>query len=192
MEERWSTLHQFLLCNRAISTELPEFYTEAGAVGFSDLAEAPGWWLFLRILQEHYKLINEALSEIQGAVLIMEQQNNILIQLRKDLSELRCIQESATADIAEDQEDELPVITVLGITTMVEELETRASLSWISIYYRNISEKSCELGMDARNVYDELYDECDEERTDVARDVAAIALKSVHRAVYHGHTVKSG
>jgi hypothetical protein len=57
---------------------------------------------------------------------------------------------------------------------MVEELETRASLGWISIYYRKIIEKSCELRMDARDVYDDLDDECDEEKTDVARDVAAI------------------
>jgi hypothetical protein len=76
-------------------------------VGFSDLAVAPGWWLFQCIVQEHYKLMNEALSEIQGAVLIMEQQNKRLIQLRKDLSELHCIQESATAGIAEVQEDEI-------------------------------------------------------------------------------------
>jgi hypothetical protein len=61
-----------------------------GPVGFSDLAEAPGWWLFLCIIQEHYKLITEACSAIQGAVLIMELQNETLIPLRKDLSELHC------------------------------------------------------------------------------------------------------
>jgi hypothetical protein len=100
VEVSWSTLIQFLLWHQAKSTELPEFYTEMSAVGFADLAEALGWWLFLHIFQEHYKLINEALSAIQDAVLIMEQQNKRLIQLRKDLSELRCIQQSATADIA--------------------------------------------------------------------------------------------
>jgi hypothetical protein len=52
---------------------MSEFYTEADAVGFSELAEAPGWWLFLCIVQQHYKLINAALSVIQGTVLIMEQ-----------------------------------------------------------------------------------------------------------------------
>jgi hypothetical protein len=34
--------------------------------------------------------------------------------------------------------------------------------------------------MDARDVYDELDDEYDEENIDVARDVAAIALTPVH------------
>jgi hypothetical protein len=67
VEVRWSSLHQVLLWHRAKSTELSEFYTEADVAGFSDLAEAPGWWLFLCIFQEHYKLINEALSAIQGA-----------------------------------------------------------------------------------------------------------------------------
>jgi hypothetical protein len=71
VEVRWSSLHQVLLWHRAKSTELSELYTEADAVRFSDLAEAPGWWLFLCIIQEHHKLINEALSAIQGAVLIM-------------------------------------------------------------------------------------------------------------------------
>jgi hypothetical protein len=74
VEVRWSSLHQVLLWHRAKSTELCEFYTEADAVGFSDLSEAPGWSLFLCIFQKHYKLINEALSAIQGAVPIMEQQ----------------------------------------------------------------------------------------------------------------------
>jgi hypothetical protein len=71
VEFRWSSFHQVLLWHRAKSTELSKFYTEADAVGFSDLADAPGWWLFLCIIQEHYKLINEALSAIQGAVLII-------------------------------------------------------------------------------------------------------------------------
>jgi hypothetical protein len=53
VEVRWSSLHQVLLWHPAKSTELSEFYTEADAVGFSDLAEASGWWLFLCIVQEH-------------------------------------------------------------------------------------------------------------------------------------------
>jgi hypothetical protein len=80
-----------------------------------------------------YKLIIEALSAIQGAVLIMEQQNKILTQLRKDLSELLCIQESATVDIAGVEEDELPSDTVLEITTMGEGLEP--GLLWVGSQY---------------------------------------------------------
>jgi hypothetical protein len=152
VEVRWYSLHQVLLWHRAKSTELSELYTEADAVRFSDLAEAPSWWLFPCIFQEHHKLINEALSAIQGAVLIMEQQNKRIIQLRKDLSELHCIQESATADITEVQEDELPFDTVLGITTMGEGLEARASLGRFSQCYRDIIETFCELGMDARDI----------------------------------------
>jgi hypothetical protein len=34
--------------------------------------------------------------------------------------------------------------------------------------------------MDARDVYDELDEECDKETIDVARDVAAIAIKFAH------------
>jgi hypothetical protein len=180
VELSWSSRHQVLLWNRAKSTELSEFYTEVDSVGFSDLAEAPGWWLFLCSFQEHYKLIKEALSAIICAVLITAQQNKILIQLRKELSELHCTQESATAHIAEVQEDELPFDTVLGITTMGKGLETRASLGGFSVCYRDIIEKSCELGKDTRDVYDDLDTECDEEKIDVARDVAAIALTSVH------------
>jgi hypothetical protein len=106
--------------------------------------------------------------------------NKILVQLRKDLNELHCLQKSAAADIAEIQEDELPFDTVLGITTMAEGLETRASLGPFSVWYEDIIQKSCELGLDTRDVYDELDDECDEEKVDMARDVAAIALTSVH------------
>jgi hypothetical protein len=138
---RWSSLHQVLLWHRAKSTELSECYTKADAVGFSVLAETPGWWLFQCIVQEHYKLINEALSVIQGAVLIMEQHNEILIQLRKDLNDLHYIQESTTAEIAEAQEDELPFDKVLGITSMGGGLEAKASLGRFSVCYRDIIEK---------------------------------------------------
>jgi hypothetical protein len=118
--------------------------------------------LFLCIFQEHYKLINEALSAIQGAVLILEQKIKRLIQLRKDLGELNYIQESATADIAGIDEDGIPSDKVLGIKPIGEGLEARASLSRFSVCYRDIIEKSRELGMDARDFYDELDDECDE------------------------------
>jgi hypothetical protein len=118
--------------------------------------------LFLCIFQEHYKLINEALSAIQGAVLILEQKNKRLIQLRKDLGELNYIQESAAADIAGIDEDGIPSDKVLGIKIIGEGLEARASLSRFSVCYRDIIEKSRELGMDARDFYDELDDECDE------------------------------
>jgi hypothetical protein len=107
-------------------------------------------------------------------------ENKRLIQLRKDLSELHCLQESAAADTAEVQEDELPFGTFLGITTMGERLERRASLCPFSVWYRYIIEKHCELGTDARDVYDELDDECNEEMIDIARDVATIAPTSVH------------
>jgi hypothetical protein len=83
-------------------------------------------------------------------------------------------------DIAEVQEDELPFDTVLGKTTMGDGLEARASLGRFTVCCRDIIQKSCELGMDARDVYDERDDECDEETIDAARDVAAIALTSVH------------
>jgi hypothetical protein len=88
--------------------------------------------LFLCIFQEHYIRINEALSAIQDAVLIMEQQSKRLIQLRKGLSELHCVQESATADIAEGQEDELPFDVVLEIK-ISEGLETSFSRSVLSM-----------------------------------------------------------
>jgi hypothetical protein len=179
VEVRWSSLNQDLLCHRANYTELSELYTETDAFGFPDLA-APAWWLFLCIFQEHYKLINEALSAIQGAVLIMEQQNKRITQLRKELGELHCIQESAFAEIAGIDEDEIPSGKVLDIKTIGEGFEARTSLGRFSVCYRDIIEKSCELGMDARDFYDELDDECDDETIDVARDVAAIALTSVH------------
>jgi hypothetical protein len=68
----------------------------------------------------------------------------------------------------------------LEITTMDEGLEARASLGLFSVCYRDIIEKACELGLDARDVYDALDDEFDDEKIDVAREVAAIALTSVH------------
>jgi hypothetical protein len=58
-------------------------------------------------------------------MLIMEQQNKRLIHLRNDLSALTCIQESATADIAGIEEDELRSDTVLDIKTIFEGLEAR-------------------------------------------------------------------
>jgi hypothetical protein len=63
---------------------------------------------------------------------------------------------------------------------MGDGLEARASLGRFSVCCIDIIEKSCELGMDARDVYDEWDDECDEETIDAAREVAAIALTSVH------------
>jgi hypothetical protein len=80
----------------------------------------------------------------------MEQQNKRRIQLRKDLSELHCIQESATADIAGFEEDELLFDTVLEIKTMGEGLEARAYLGRFPVCYRDIIENSCELGVEAR------------------------------------------
>jgi hypothetical protein len=86
----------------------------------------------------------------KGAMLIMEQQNKRLIQLRNDLIELHCIQESATADIAGIEEDELRSDTVLDIKTIGEGLEARYSLGRFPVCYRDVIEKNCKLGIDER------------------------------------------
>jgi hypothetical protein len=51
--------------HRTEADKLQEFYTSA-AKGFSDLAEAPEWWLTRCILCELVSLIREALTAMQG------------------------------------------------------------------------------------------------------------------------------
>jgi hypothetical protein len=53
---------------------LQEFYTAADSEGFSDIAEAPEWWLTLCILHEHFKLIRDAMAAMQGKEYLLEMQ----------------------------------------------------------------------------------------------------------------------
>jgi hypothetical protein len=88
VEVRWSSLVQVLQWHRTKSDVLQQFYTQSQAEGFSNLAVAPEWWLFLAILHEHYSLVKEALSDLQGNLYIIEQQTARLKRLRQDLCNL--------------------------------------------------------------------------------------------------------
>jgi hypothetical protein len=61
--------------HRTKADKLQEFYTAAESKGFSDLAEAPEWWwLTLRILHEHFCLLREAMTAMQGKEYLLDMQ----------------------------------------------------------------------------------------------------------------------
>jgi hypothetical protein len=77
--------------HRTKADKLQDFYTSAEGKAFSDLAEAPEWWLTLGILHEHFSLIIEALTAMQGKEYLLELQRERLNQLRNDIARLHCI-----------------------------------------------------------------------------------------------------
>jgi hypothetical protein len=95
VEVRWSSLAQVLHWHRSKSDILQQFYVQAQAEGLSNLTEAPEWWLFLTILHEHYSLVKEALSDLQGNLYLHEQQTE-LKRLWQDICDMHHVTEIAT------------------------------------------------------------------------------------------------
>jgi hypothetical protein len=112
VEVRWSSLAQVLHWHRSKSDILQQFYVQAQVEGLSNLAAAPEWWLFLAILHEHYSLVKEALSDLQGNLYLLEQQTERLKRLRQDIRDMHHITESAAISDTDEVDALIPVSTL--------------------------------------------------------------------------------
>jgi hypothetical protein len=175
-------LSQVLQWHRTKAGTLQEFYTAAESEGFSDLAEAPEWWLTLCILHEHFNLVRQTITAIQGKEHLLEMQNSQLQQLRKYIAELHCIESNREDEVyVEDTQhgQHCNPGHTLEISTTGSGLETCASLGKFTVKYKDILAKASEHGLDAREAMEELA-ESEEEKVFVAADVAALGLVTVH------------
>jgi hypothetical protein len=182
VEVRWSSLSLVLQWDRTKADKLQDFYTSAKSKGFSDLAEAPEWWLALCILHEHLSLIKETLTAMKGKEYLLEMQRERLKQPRNDIARLHCIayRREGEGEVRGLQDGEYsdPENTY-RIYTTGNGLETRASLGWFTVNSKDIIAKASEYGLDAREAIEELA-EMEEEKVTVAADVAALGLVTVH------------
>jgi hypothetical protein len=176
VEVRCSSLAQVLHWHRSKSDILQQFYVQAQAESFSNLAEAPEWWLFLSIIHEHYSLVKEALSDLQGNLYLLEQQTEMLKRLRQDVSDLHHVTESATISDTDEMDAFDPSV---DIETSGSDLSAVATIGRFSLCHAYLVANVSGYGLDARNTMDEL-DGCKAEELRVADDVAAIALTTVH------------
>jgi hypothetical protein len=152
-------LSQVLQWHRTKADTLQDFYASTEGKGFSDLAESPEWWLTLFILHEQFSLIRKALTAMQVKGYLLDMQREMLNQLGNDISRLHCVayrreddgEVQATQDGEYCDPEHTPKICTTG-----NGLETRASLGWFKVNYKDIISKTSEYGFDARVEMEEL------------------------------------
>jgi hypothetical protein len=157
---RWSSLARVLHWHNSKSHILQQFYVQAQDEGFSNFSEDPEWWRFLAMLRKHYSLVQEALSDLQGNLYLLEQQTEKLRRWRQDNCDLNQVTESATIS----DTDEMDVFdTSVDIERSGSGLSAMATIGRFSICYADIVANDAEYGLDARNAMDEL-DGCEAEK----------------------------
>jgi hypothetical protein len=149
---------------------------QAQAEGFSNSAEAPEWWLLLAILHEHYSLVKEALSDMQGNLYLLEQQTERLKRLRQDICDLHHVTEIATISDSDEMDAFDPSV---DIETSGSGLSAMAAIGKFFLCNADIVANAAEYGLDARNAMN-VPDGSEAEKLRVAEDVAAIDLTTVH------------
>ena len=138
-------------------------------------------------MHEHFALVGVAIKSLQYRTLLMDSQSEIFEDLRDKLVDLHGLSESVTTS-------PLPSPTASGSTLVEEGVENvvergsgenvKGTLGRWEVEYSSIWERVPEYGLDARQLYDIVEDEEDEERLEmilrVTRDIATVALTAVH------------
>lgn len=180
IEVRWSSLEIVLAWYRKHIDRLEAHYVAKE----KEIAENTPWWCTLILLHEHFAIVGIAMKSLQYRTLLMESQSQIFVELRDKLVEFHGLSESAASAAAPSAADGL---TEEGLATVVESGsgdDLKGSLGRWEVVYASIWESLPDFGLDARNLYDTVEDEEEDERDDmsrqVSRDVAAVALTTVH------------
>lgn len=181
IDVRWSSLEVVLSWYRKHLDRLEAHYVEKE----KEIAEDTAWWCTLILLHEHFALVGVAMKALQYRTLLMESQSEIFVTLRDKLVAFHGLSLAVTTP---------PAVALSGYNltddglVSVSESGTAENVTgklgrW-KVDYASIWERFPDFGLDARDLFDTVEDEEDEERTKlvllVTRDVAAIALTSVY------------
>jgi hypothetical protein len=146
------------------------------ADGFVSIADAPEWLLLLAIISEHFKMVTEALASLQGGFYLLEQKNQRVKTQRDDLCELHGVKVSSACEKDDSLDCNDPDVS---IETSGSGVETVATLGRFSMCYGGVLEHAGVHGLGAGDALEDM-DGFDEEKIVVAKDVAAVALTTVH------------